>query len=84
MREKLWNNYDKVFKNGPREICGRQRLKNLKVYGLFKETKGSIIWRLIKILCLIISFLCNICKQNLHEEYSQHLDQACEKNIKPV
>ena len=25
--------WDKVFKNGPREICGRQSLKNLKLYG---------------------------------------------------
>ena len=26
--------WDTVFKNGPREICGRQPLKNLKGYGL--------------------------------------------------
>ena len=26
--------WDKVFKNGPSKICGRQPLKNLKVYGL--------------------------------------------------
>ena len=24
------NNWDKVFKNGPSKICGRQPLKNLK------------------------------------------------------
>ena len=24
---------DKVFKNGPSKICGRQSLKNLKEYG---------------------------------------------------
>ena len=29
----IWN---KVFKNGPSEICGRQSLKNLKRYGLPK------------------------------------------------
>ena len=29
---------DKVFKNGPSEICGRQPLKNLKWYGLLKQT----------------------------------------------
>ena len=27
--------WDKVFKNGPSKICGRQPLKNLKEYGLF-------------------------------------------------
>ena len=32
---KIWN---KVFKNGPSEICGRQILKNLKGYGLLKQT----------------------------------------------
>ena len=26
--------WDKVFKNGPSKICGRQPLKNLKGYGL--------------------------------------------------
>ena len=26
--------WDKVFKNGPSKICGRQPLKNLKRYGL--------------------------------------------------
>ena len=28
----------KVFKNGPSKICGRQPLKNMKRYGLFKQT----------------------------------------------
>ena len=28
----------KVFKNGPSKICGRQLLKNLKWYGLPKQT----------------------------------------------
>ena len=34
--------WDKVFKNGPSKICGRQPLKNLKGYGLlpFKFLKG--------------------------------------------
>ena len=30
----LW---DKVLKNGPSEICGRQTLKNLKRYALLKQ-----------------------------------------------
>ena len=27
-----------VFKNGPSEVCGRQPLRNLKRYGLLKQT----------------------------------------------
>ena len=30
--------WSKVFKNGPSKICGRRTLKNLKVYGLLKQT----------------------------------------------
>ena len=30
---KIW---DKILNNGPSKICGRQPLKNLKGYGLFK------------------------------------------------
>ena len=33
--------WDKVFKNGPSKICGRQPLKNLKGYGLLR--KGNMI-----------------------------------------
>ena len=29
--------WDKVFKNGPSKICGRQPLKNLKGYGLLAD-----------------------------------------------
>ena len=29
-KNELANNWDKVFKNGPSKICGRQPLKNLK------------------------------------------------------
>ena len=29
---------DKVFKSGPCKICRRQPLKNLKKYGLLKQT----------------------------------------------
>ena len=29
--------WDKVFKNGPSKICGRQHLKNSKGYGLLKR-----------------------------------------------
>ena len=30
--------WDKVLKNGPNKICGRQPLKNMKWYGLPKQT----------------------------------------------
>ena len=30
--------WDKVFKNGSSKICGRQPLRNLKKYGLLKQT----------------------------------------------
>ena len=30
----------KLFKNGPSKICGRQPWKNLKSYGLLKQTKS--------------------------------------------
>ena len=33
-----WIICDKVFKNGPRKICGGQPLKNLKWHGLLKQT----------------------------------------------
>ena len=29
--------WDKVFKNGPSKICGRQPLKNLLGYGVLKQ-----------------------------------------------
>ena len=34
---KTVNIWDKVFKNGPSQICGRQSLKNLKGYGLLNK-----------------------------------------------
>ena len=30
--------WDKVFKNRPSKLCGRQPLKNLKGYGKLKQT----------------------------------------------
>ena len=35
--------WDKVFKNGPSEICGRQPLKNLKLYGLLKGDSHNVL-----------------------------------------
>ena len=32
------NIWDKVLKNGPSKICGRESLKNLNGYGLLKQT----------------------------------------------
>ena len=33
----------KVFKNGPNKICGRQPLKNLKWYGLLRQTISDML-----------------------------------------
>ena len=34
---------EQIFKNGPSKTCGRQPLKNLKEYGLFKQSfKGCL------------------------------------------
>ena len=38
------NIWDNVFKNGPRKICGRQSLKILKRYGLFKQNMSLQIY----------------------------------------
>ena len=35
---RMINIWDKVFKNGPSKICGKQPLKNLKGYGLLGQT----------------------------------------------
>ena len=47
---KFWSDFlkvsliwDKVFKNGPSKVCGRQPLKNLKGYGLLKLTILGLI-----------------------------------------
>ena len=48
MKTSLTKIWDKVFKNGPSNICGRQPFKNLKGYGLlsrpyhFKFFKGCL------------------------------------------
>ena len=36
--------YEPVFKNGPSKICGRQPLKNLKGYGLLKQTISEVVY----------------------------------------
>ena len=41
-KHKLKLLWDKVFKNGPSKICGRQPLKNLKGYGSFLNTFSPI------------------------------------------
>ena len=33
--------WDRVFKNEPSKICGRQLLKNLKGYGLLKHLREN-------------------------------------------
>ena len=37
--------WDNVFKNEPSKICGRQPLKNLKWYGLYKQTMSLQIFQ---------------------------------------
>ena len=37
---KIW---DKVFKNGPSKMCGRQPLKNLKSYGFPQILLGPFL-----------------------------------------
>ena len=39
--------WDKVFKNGPSKICGRQPLKNLK-YGRLKQTISPYHFKFFK------------------------------------
>ena len=36
--------HEPVFKNGPSKICGRQPLKNLKGYGLLKQTISEVVY----------------------------------------
>ena len=37
--------WDKVFKNGPNKICGRQPVKNLKGHALLKQTISFQIFK---------------------------------------
>ena len=39
--------WDKIFKNGPSKIFGRQPLQNMKVYGLLKARKKWNMFRKI-------------------------------------
>ena len=65
--------WDKVFKNGPSKICGRQPLENLKWYGLLrphhsKFFKGCLpkilLGPFLNILSQLYSSLC----ANAHHE----------------
>ena len=49
----IWN---KVFKNGPSNICGRQHLKNLKGFGLL-WSNGSILEYFVPFLLVLSVFL---------------------------
>ena len=42
------NVWDKVFKNEPSKLCGRQLLKNLKWYGLLKQTSRPFCFKFFK------------------------------------
>ena len=64
----IWN---KAFKNGPSKICGRQPLKNLLVYGLFKQPypfkffKGCLPQILLGLLLNTLSYIENGSLKNL-------------------
>ena len=48
----------KVFKNGPSKICGRQLLKDLKWYGLLRQTvKTDNVWQVSWIYLCIETFI---------------------------
>ena len=56
----IWN---KVFKNGPSEICGRHPLKNLKWYGLFITSifLKAVFHKFHSVNSLILSLICESC-----------------------
>ena len=50
VKNQLWsvifektNKRDKIFKNGPSKICGKQPLKNLKGYGVLNSCLPQIL-----------------------------------------
>ena len=49
--------WDKVLKSKPSKICERQPLKNLKGYGLLKQTKGYLPQILLGPLFNILSHI---------------------------
>ena len=51
--------WDKIFKNGPSKIFGRQPLQNMKVYGLLKARKKWNMFR--KITSLFIEEVLKTC-----------------------
>ena len=54
---------DKVFKNGPRKICGRQPLKNLKGYGMLEQFLQILLDPVLNTLSYILhDFYCMISK----------------------
>ena len=55
---KGWFIWDKVFKNGPRKICGRQPLRNLKGYDLLKQRSFSTTfpWSILEYFVPYISW----------------------------
>ena len=53
LQERQCCTWDKVFKNGPSKICGRQPLKNLKAFGL---PKSQIMRDLISNLSSFLPF----------------------------
>ena len=50
-------NWVKVFKNGPSKTCGRQHLKNLRGYGLHRQTISLQIFKDSLPQILLVPFL---------------------------
>ena len=44
------NIWDKVFRNGPSEVCGKQLLKNLKGYGLLKHAVLKAVFHIFHLV----------------------------------
>ena len=67
-------NMDKIFKNGPSKICGRQPLKNFKWYGL---PSTNFIWSILEYHdpygnCSLVLSDRTYSRQNLENENKIH------------
>ena len=49
--------WDKVFKSGPSEICGRQPLKKLKGYAMLKQSSTNFTWSTLEFFVPMIIFV---------------------------
>ena len=72
--------WDKVFNNGPSKICGTQPLKNLKGYGLLKQTislkffKGCLPQNLLSTLLNTLFRMNLYCEKLRTHRYTDIID----------